>query len=472
MNPNAEGNQEFGYDNRGGHGSRYKMNNRRGWRYRGGNDRGAYRNQRDRRNSSANRDNNRQPYVPQSIDISDSSQWPSIQEVSSGNIRSRQPTSNARQPDTAPATSEQPQRQNEADSPPGYRRGGSYSTGQHSLQQNAGPVGNYGGRPNAGYRNRGGRYGGSGRGYHGGGGYGRRYQRMPYQGFVPPLPTDHQLMSGYINGHVLFNPIPMAFMDERNKSAETLKQVEYYFSQQNLQNDYYMRSQMDQDGWVDLGLIYNFKRIQRLEISFDEYVKSLVPSELLEVDLETKKVRTSIDPKQWVLDGPPPADVSNSTGSSRKPSSSEAPYVPPMTQVSPMVFPVNPGYPMNPTRGRYFQQTIGVIPAPFYGYTYPEYAPGMYYQYYGQEYVQSFIPEVVNPDIHVDLSANDTTSQDVIQDSGVSITQTQSVAEKPTAEESISNNVVPVGEAKDLDELASKVTTLDIGSSPPFSSSQ
>ena len=55
-----------------------------------------------------------------------------------------------------------------------------------------------------------------------------------------------------------------AFFPEESLDAQILKQVEYYFSEENLIRDEYLRKQMDHDGWVALNVIANFKRISAL----------------------------------------------------------------------------------------------------------------------------------------------------------------------------------------------------------------
>ncbi|KAJ1636835.1 RNA-binding protein lupus La, partial [Pavlovales sp. CCMP2436] len=37
---------------------------------------------------------------------------------------------------------------------------------------------------------------------------------------------------------------------------------EYYFSEQNLANDFYLRKHMDADGWVELALVSKFNRVR------------------------------------------------------------------------------------------------------------------------------------------------------------------------------------------------------------------
>ncbi|KAF1744303.1 hypothetical protein MXB_4494 [Myxobolus squamalis] len=96
---------------------------------------------------------------------------------------------------------------------------------------------------------------------------------------------------------------PMPYAPEpRPKDIDPVKQVEYYFSPDNLTNDRFLRGQMNKDGWVDLNVIFKFKRIQTLEITFDDFLNRLLTSELLDIDSEKKIVRTKSEPEKWWLD--------------------------------------------------------------------------------------------------------------------------------------------------------------------------
>lgn len=43
------------------------------------------------------------------------------------------------------------------------------------------------------------------------------------------------------------------------------KQIEYYLSEENLTKDNYLRSIMDNDGWIPLPIIMNFNRHDALQ---------------------------------------------------------------------------------------------------------------------------------------------------------------------------------------------------------------
>ncbi|XP_012704455.1 la-related protein 1C [Setaria italica] len=61
------------------------------------------------------------------------------------------------------------------------------------------------------------------------------------------------------------------------------KQIEYYFSTENLDEDIYLRAQMDEQGWVPLTLIAGFKKVCSTTTDMELILDSILPS--TEVDI-------------------------------------------------------------------------------------------------------------------------------------------------------------------------------------------
>merc|ERR1719401_792812 len=61
-------------------------------------------------------------------------------------------------------------------------------------------------------------------------------------------------------------------------------QVEYWFSEENLARDQYMRSLMLDQGWVWLGVLQNFRRMQQMGVDLWALRLALIPSQELELD--------------------------------------------------------------------------------------------------------------------------------------------------------------------------------------------
>eukprot|EP00933_Yihiella_yeosuensis_P031598 TRINITY_DN25177_c0_g1_i1.p1 TRINITY_DN25177_c0_g1~~TRINITY_DN25177_c0_g1_i1.p1 ORF type:complete len:665 (+),score=165.69 TRINITY_DN25177_c0_g1_i1:62-2056(+) len=78
------------------------------------------------------------------------------------------------------------------------------------------------------------------------------------------------------------------------RELQARRQIEYYFSLTNLCYDVFLRSRMDEDGWVRLAEILEFPRMQRLGLDVMNVAKSLTGSNTVEVSLvEPVQVRLS-----------------------------------------------------------------------------------------------------------------------------------------------------------------------------------
>lgn len=57
-------------------------------------------------------------------------------------------------------------------------------------------------------------------------------------------------------------PPPPPISPQQNPSEALRYQLEYYFSDENLFKDFFLRQNMDFEGWVPLDLILSFKRVK------------------------------------------------------------------------------------------------------------------------------------------------------------------------------------------------------------------
>lgn len=90
--------------------------------------------------------------------------------------------------------------------------------------------------------------------------------------------------------------------------ASITKQIEYYFSDENLHNDHYLLSLMDANGWVPISTIADFKRVKRMSTDIRFIVDALQSSRTLEV--QGDKVRKREEWSKWV-----PASAENKLSS-------------------------------------------------------------------------------------------------------------------------------------------------------------
>ncbi|KAK3015515.1 hypothetical protein RJ639_005763 [Escallonia herrerae] len=104
--------------------------------------------------------------------------------------------------------------------------------------------------------------------------------------------------------HPFFAPPPIS-SGAPALSAETLtlrgniaKQIDYYFSDENLRNDHYLRSLMDTHGWVPISIIADFKRVKHMSTDIPFILDALQSSNLVEV--QGNKVRRRDEWSRWI----------------------------------------------------------------------------------------------------------------------------------------------------------------------------
>ncbi|KAK6903782.1 hypothetical protein I203_107288 [Kwoniella mangroviensis CBS 8507] len=79
-----------------------------------------------------------------------------------------------------------------------------------------------------------------------------------------------------------------------------LGQIEYYFSMQNLAMDFFLRQQMDSEGWIDISMIASFNRVKSLTPDVSMVKECMALSSLLEVKEESVRL-AGPDSSRWVL---------------------------------------------------------------------------------------------------------------------------------------------------------------------------
>ncbi|KAJ6904726.1 hypothetical protein NC652_022682 [Populus alba x Populus x berolinensis] len=80
--------------------------------------------------------------------------------------------------------------------------------------------------------------------------------------------------------------------------ASIAGQIEYYFSDENLQNDHYLISLMDDQGWVPVSTIAEFKRVKKMTVDISLILDALQCSGSIEV--QGDKVRKRDDWSKWI----------------------------------------------------------------------------------------------------------------------------------------------------------------------------
>ncbi|ESQ42139.1 hypothetical protein EUTSA_v10012690mg [Eutrema salsugineum] len=76
---------------------------------------------------------------------------------------------------------------------------------------------------------------------------------------------------------------PVLSPEKHDLRERVVKQIEYYFSDENLQHDHYLISLMDEQGWVSTKIIADFKRVKAMTMDVDFIVYALGFSNSVEV---------------------------------------------------------------------------------------------------------------------------------------------------------------------------------------------
>ncbi|KAJ6637570.1 La-related protein 1 [Pseudolycoriella hygida] len=99
----------------------------------------------------------------------------------------------------------------------------------------------------------------------------------------------------YYNGVSSF-----ASMDSVNIKDAIKKQIEYYFSEDNLMKDFFLRRKMDAEGFLPVTLIASFNRVQALSTDVAVVISAIQESDVLEL-VNGFKVRTKTEPTKWPI---------------------------------------------------------------------------------------------------------------------------------------------------------------------------
>lgn len=94
---------------------------------------------------------------------------------------------------------------------------------------------------------------------------------------------------------------PQFISYDADRLKELLRsQIEYYFSEENLQRDFFLRRKMDESGFLPISLIASFHRVQGLTQDVSLVVDALANSTTVEI-VDGVKLRTRNNPEKWPL---------------------------------------------------------------------------------------------------------------------------------------------------------------------------
>ncbi|XP_019423396.1 PREDICTED: la-related protein 1C-like isoform X2 [Lupinus angustifolius] len=93
--------------------------------------------------------------------------------------------------------------------------------------------------------------------------------------------------------------------------AKVVNQIDYYFSNENLVKDTFLRQSMDSQGWVPIKLIAGFNKVMQLTDNIQLILDAVWTSSV--VELQGDKIRRRNDWRKWIM--PPPVQLPNVTES-------------------------------------------------------------------------------------------------------------------------------------------------------------
>lgn len=122
-------------------------------------------------------------------------------------------------------------------------------------------------------------------------------------------------------------------MDRTASLDKVRRQVDYYFSIENLLKDMYLRGKMDSDGWVELTILASFNRLRQMLVApwgmgADLLLlgEGVATSPQLELDSTMTRVRRRDNWEQWVLEDAPQSKVEAQPSAHEETKYSEFPH--------------------------------------------------------------------------------------------------------------------------------------------------
>uniref|UniRef100_A0A0E0QZK9 HTH La-type RNA-binding domain-containing protein n=1 Tax=Oryza rufipogon TaxID=4529 RepID=A0A0E0QZK9_ORYRU len=92
---------------------------------------------------------------------------------------------------------------------------------------------------------------------------------------------------------------PEAPLTAEEREKKIREQIEYYFSENNLCSDVYLKGWMNQQGWVPLTLVAGFPRVQALTTDYETVQRSVLSS--TGVELQDSKIRRRMGWEKYIL---------------------------------------------------------------------------------------------------------------------------------------------------------------------------
>ncbi|KAL9148499.1 hypothetical protein ABFS82_12G045300 [Erythranthe guttata] len=137
-----------------------------------------------------------------------------------------------------------------------------------------------------------------------------------------PSPPMYYLPHTYLDPFRPMVPVPQMHvnMPDPQLPSRILNQIDYYFSNENLVKDTFLRRNMDNEGWVSVKLIAGFKKVMQLTDNIQLILDAVQASNVVEV--QGDKLRRKGDWNRWIMTHVPsqnmPSMIPNSVTLSEK----------------------------------------------------------------------------------------------------------------------------------------------------------
>ncbi|XP_010547410.1 PREDICTED: la-related protein 1B-like [Tarenaya hassleriana] len=123
------------------------------------------------------------------------------------------------------------------------------------------------------------------------------YPEYPSAIYMPHPPPESMALVGQFSPQPIYFPgyDPMLF-------TKIVKQVDFYFSADNLSKDKYLRQHMDEEGWVPVSLIAGFRKLAELTNNVQIILDAVISSAVVEVQGESIRRRGDWNKYVWPRD--------------------------------------------------------------------------------------------------------------------------------------------------------------------------
>lgn len=130
------------------------------------------------------------------------------------------------------------------------------------------------------------------------------YHEMPHVYFVPGPHLDSPRPMHMVQYSSMFFP-----PTDPTLSTKILNQIDYYFSNENLVKDTFLRRNMDSEGWVSVKLIAGFKKVMQMTDNLHLILDAVQVSNV--VEQQGDKVRRKTDWNKWLMPRSQYSDVTS-----------------------------------------------------------------------------------------------------------------------------------------------------------------